>query len=326
MTAQLRPPPELMDRVYRRQRHIYDPTRKYFLLGRDHLIAALEPPPGGSVLEIGCGTGRNLIAAARAIRDARFYGLDVSVGDAGDRARQYRARRARRPHHAGARRCRRASIRRRCSAAPRFDRVFFSYSLSMIPRLARGARRRRSRMSTPGGGAAHRRFRPAGAAAALVPGASSRGSRVPRDAARRSAGDPCGAAAEKGGRLRFSPPLSPTTRISPRSCARGDNPTPDAGVALTAVGAEITAGSDGGEQKKDNSNERDVPDERTEQGNACCIEWEVNQPGRKIETSSPFAEGALDGRARGQGRPQLQTPGTSQGNFEGLFPSALRPP
>src|SRR5436190_741980 len=51
---------EMMDRVYRRQRHIYDLSRKFFLLGRDRLIGALKPPPGGQVLEIGCGTARNL--------------------------------------------------------------------------------------------------------------------------------------------------------------------------------------------------------------------------------------------------------------------------
>ena len=53
---------DLMDRIYRHQRHIYDLTRKYYLLGRDELITALAPPGNGSVLEIGCGTGRNLLA------------------------------------------------------------------------------------------------------------------------------------------------------------------------------------------------------------------------------------------------------------------------
>jgi S-adenosylmethionine-diacylgycerolhomoserine-N-methlytransferase len=56
---------ELMNRTYRHQRHIYDVTRKYYLFGRDRLIARLDPPAGGRVLEIGCGTARNLIAAAR---------------------------------------------------------------------------------------------------------------------------------------------------------------------------------------------------------------------------------------------------------------------
>src|SRR5204862_213321 len=67
-----------MDAIYRSQRHIYDLTRKYYLLGRDALIDGIAPPPGGSVLEIGCGTGRNLIAAARRWPDARFYGIDIS--------------------------------------------------------------------------------------------------------------------------------------------------------------------------------------------------------------------------------------------------------
>ena len=61
---------DLMDGIYRHQRHIYDATRKFYLLGRDEMIEGLAVPSGGSVLEIGCGTGRNLIAAAR-----RYPGL-----------------------------------------------------------------------------------------------------------------------------------------------------------------------------------------------------------------------------------------------------------
>ena len=53
-----------MNRMYRRQRHIYDGTRRYYLLGRDQLISELRPDAGASVLEIGCGTGRNLVLAA----------------------------------------------------------------------------------------------------------------------------------------------------------------------------------------------------------------------------------------------------------------------
>jgi S-adenosylmethionine-diacylgycerolhomoserine-N-methlytransferase len=70
---------ELMNRIYRRQRHIYDATRKWFLLGRDRLIDDLRPGPGAAVLEIGCGTGRNLIVAARRYPDAQFFGIDVST-------------------------------------------------------------------------------------------------------------------------------------------------------------------------------------------------------------------------------------------------------
>ncbi len=68
----------LMDQVYRRQKHIYDLTRKYYLFGRDRLIAELGARPGASVLELGCGTGRNLAQIAAAYPDARLYGLDIS--------------------------------------------------------------------------------------------------------------------------------------------------------------------------------------------------------------------------------------------------------
>jgi len=67
-----------MDGIYRYQRYIYDLTRKYYLLGRDKLLDGLRPPPGGRVLEVGCGTGRNLILAARRYPDTIFYGFDIS--------------------------------------------------------------------------------------------------------------------------------------------------------------------------------------------------------------------------------------------------------
>lgn len=68
-----------MNRMYRRQRHIYDGTRRYYLLGRDRMISELRPDAGSNVLEIGCGTGRNLVLGARLHRDARFFGVDVST-------------------------------------------------------------------------------------------------------------------------------------------------------------------------------------------------------------------------------------------------------
>jgi S-adenosylmethionine-diacylgycerolhomoserine-N-methlytransferase len=67
-----------MDSIYRHQRFIYDLTRRHYLFGRDQLIADLKPPASGSVLEIGCGTARNLICAARRYPDAKFFGIDVS--------------------------------------------------------------------------------------------------------------------------------------------------------------------------------------------------------------------------------------------------------
>jgi S-adenosylmethionine-diacylgycerolhomoserine-N-methlytransferase len=68
-----------MNRMYRRQRYIYDGTRRYYLLGRDQMISGLRPEPGANVLEIGCGTGRNLVLAAQRYPQARFFGVDVST-------------------------------------------------------------------------------------------------------------------------------------------------------------------------------------------------------------------------------------------------------
>jgi len=44
----LTPAAELMNRTYRHQRHVYDFTRKYYLLGRDRVIASLDPPDGAT--------------------------------------------------------------------------------------------------------------------------------------------------------------------------------------------------------------------------------------------------------------------------------------
>ena len=68
----------LMDSIYRGQRHIYDVTRKYYLFGRDRLIRELDCRPGQAVLEIGCGTGRNLLQIARHWSGISLYGLDIS--------------------------------------------------------------------------------------------------------------------------------------------------------------------------------------------------------------------------------------------------------
>lgn len=121
-----------MDRIYRRQRHIYDLTRKYYLLGRDALIRELDPPPGGSILEIGCGTGRNLIAAARRYPDARLYGLDIS-GQMLETARQSIARSGLSGRIMLARGDATCFDGAALFGLPAYDRLFCSYTLSMMP-------------------------------------------------------------------------------------------------------------------------------------------------------------------------------------------------
>ena len=67
-----------MDRMYRFTRHVYDASRKYYLLGRDQLIQHLNAKPNENVIEIGCGTARNLIKMAKRYPDTKFYGIDIS--------------------------------------------------------------------------------------------------------------------------------------------------------------------------------------------------------------------------------------------------------
>ena len=122
----------LMDKMYRRQRHIYDLSRKYYLIGRDEAIARLEPRPGDGVLEIGCGTGRNLVKAARAYPEARFYGLDVSR-EMLDTAAASIARAGLSSRIAIAQADATAFDPEALFGRTRFERVMISYTLSMIP-------------------------------------------------------------------------------------------------------------------------------------------------------------------------------------------------
>jgi S-adenosylmethionine-diacylgycerolhomoserine-N-methlytransferase len=138
-----------MNRMYRRQRHIYNGTRRYYLLGRDHMIANLQPAAGASVLEIGCGTGRNLILAARQHPDARFFGIDVSTqmltSAISAISRHGLSKRIRVAHGDGT-----AFDPQTLFGTPSFDEVMISYSLSMIPDWSRVLEAAFSRLK-PGG-------------------------------------------------------------------------------------------------------------------------------------------------------------------------------
>lgn len=121
-----------MDRMYRFQRHFYDISRKYCLLGRDRLIAEMRINEGDHVLEVGCGTGRNLEILARKYPDTKFYGLDASAEMLRNAARRRESKALRN-----------VTLAKELAAGfshsetfdleERFDAVFLSYSISMIP-------------------------------------------------------------------------------------------------------------------------------------------------------------------------------------------------
>ncbi len=139
----------LMDNVYRGQRFIYDFTRKYYLLGRDRLIAEMNVPDGGTVLEIGCGTGRNLVKLGRAWPECRFYGLDISAEMLKSAAST--VTQAKIQHRTKLARGDAALFDAEALFARRkFDRIMFSYTLSMIPDWQGALRQAFTMLSTQG--------------------------------------------------------------------------------------------------------------------------------------------------------------------------------
>jgi S-adenosylmethionine-diacylgycerolhomoserine-N-methlytransferase len=116
-----------MDEVYRGQRHIYDFTRKYYLFGRDTLIAGLDARPGMRVLEVACGTGRNLAKVAKAWPNVRLYGLDISS----EMLKSARAALGAEARLGEGDAC--AFEPQSLLGEPAFERIVLSYSLSMIP-------------------------------------------------------------------------------------------------------------------------------------------------------------------------------------------------
>lgn len=121
-----------MDRMYRYQRYFYDLTRKYYLLGRDRLLAEMKISDGDRVLEAGCGTARNLIILARKYPQANFFGLDASAEMLKTAGGKIEAKKLR-------------NISLQTALADdfkfdetfglreKFDAIFFSYAVSIIP-------------------------------------------------------------------------------------------------------------------------------------------------------------------------------------------------
>lgn len=116
-----------LTRYYRWHARLYDATRWSFLFGRATLMRAIArlPNPPRRILDIGCGTGDNLLQLTRQFPNAELTGLDLSA-DMLTRARRKLARRSM-P----------VTLRQQCydrplSPEPAFDLIVFSYCLSMI--------------------------------------------------------------------------------------------------------------------------------------------------------------------------------------------------
>lgn len=119
-----------MNAVYRWQRHLYDFTRKYYLFGRDRLIDGLDLPGSGqgvTVLEVACGTGRNLACIRGKWPDAELFGIDIS-------SEMLRTARAKLGTQASLANADATSFDPGAIfGRQQFDRVVLSYCVSMIP-------------------------------------------------------------------------------------------------------------------------------------------------------------------------------------------------
>ncbi len=69
-----------IESYYQLHAGIYDATRWSFLFGRDAILdlASAARPAPARILEVGCGTGRNLVALARRFPRATLTGVDLS--------------------------------------------------------------------------------------------------------------------------------------------------------------------------------------------------------------------------------------------------------
>ena len=113
--------------LYRWQAPVYDQTRWFFLRGRSAAVRMLELQAGEHALEVGCGTGSNLLGLRRLVGDAgTVQGLDSSP----HMLAQARAKLARRGW---------PNVQLHEGDAGHFDlgrpldAILYSYSLSMIP-------------------------------------------------------------------------------------------------------------------------------------------------------------------------------------------------
>jgi len=143
-----------MDRMYRLTRHVYDLTRRYYLLGRDRLLERVVTSHNTATLEVGCGTARNLIKLAQRPVPGQLYGLDAShemletagksiekslglhthsLATSADGSQPVSGQAGREPIVLRQGLAEQLDAQRMFGRDEPFDTIFFSYCLSMIP-------------------------------------------------------------------------------------------------------------------------------------------------------------------------------------------------
>lgn len=124
-TADLGSHREWLNGYYGGARHIYDATRKYYLFGRDQALDALAAGSWRTLVEVGFGTGRNLLNLRKRRPDAVLGGVDAS-----DQMLEHAARRL-----PGVKLVQGFAEQVDIPAVlgVRPDRVLLSYALSMFP-------------------------------------------------------------------------------------------------------------------------------------------------------------------------------------------------
>ncbi len=111
---------------YQLHAKIYDATRWSFLFGRSAMISSLASRIHATqILEVGCGTGKNLLALATAFPDAEITGVDLSADMLAVARRTLVEHRQRiqliqAPYQAAP------------DKKPRYDLILFAYSLTMF--------------------------------------------------------------------------------------------------------------------------------------------------------------------------------------------------
>lgn len=126
---------QLMDKQYRYQRYVYDWSRKYYLLGRDSLLKEIKMGFNDNLLEIGCGTARNLRKLAYYYPNNQFYGVDASALMLESARKQLAGSLYESQIHLQQGLAEQLSLNHAPNAQG-FDHILLSYVLSMLPQAA----------------------------------------------------------------------------------------------------------------------------------------------------------------------------------------------